>query len=31
MLDESALRDMRRWSIQAQRSNEPDFMVGRIE
>ncbi len=31
MLDEAALRDMRRWSIQAQRSNEPGFMIGRIE
>lgn len=28
LLDGKSLRDMRRWSIQAQRANEPDFMVG---
>lgn len=28
LLDEKTLRDMRRWSIQAQRVNEPDFVVG---
>jgi hypothetical protein len=31
MLDEKSLRDMRRWSIQAQCANDPDFIVGRSE
>jgi prepilin-type N-terminal cleavage/methylation domain-containing protein len=28
VLDESALRDMRRWSIQAQRADNPDYRIG---
>lgn len=27
LLDEKALRDMRRWSIQAERANEADFLI----
>lgn len=28
LLDGKSLRDMRRWSIQAERADKPDFMVG---
>lgn len=27
LMDEKSMRDMRRWSIQAQRANAPDFMI----
>jgi prepilin-type N-terminal cleavage/methylation domain-containing protein len=31
LLDETQLRDMRRWSHQAARANDPDFTIRRVE
>lgn len=31
LLDETQLRDMRRWSHQAPRTNAPDYMIGRAQ
>jgi hypothetical protein len=31
LLDETQLRDMRRWSHQAARANQADFMISRSQ